>query len=167
MLGYVQSSNLSVEKQYRLLVYLKYLLETLSYETAWLSKILFEKKLKLAKEKKSIKYLLLLSSRNLWTILISILVLYIIECIILLPAPLPCMEWYAFQKAPISSNAFFNHLANVITLHFDCVDNSAKISFTTLGLAFLVIWNFVYVVIGVNFLFKNLFATFNVDELEK
>ena len=77
------------------------------------------------------------------------------------------MEWYTFQKVSISSNAFINHLANVITLHFDCIDNSAKISFTTLGLVSLVLWNVVYVVVGVNFLFKNLFASFNVDELEK
>lgn len=167
LLEYVLSSNLSVEKQYRLLVYLKYLLESFSYETAWLSNKIFEKKLKLAKEQKSIKYLLLLSSRNLWTILISILFLYFIECIILLPAPLSCMEWYTFQEVSISSNAFINHLANVITLHFDCIDNSAKISFTTLGLVSLVLWNVIYVVIGVNFLFKNLFASFNVDELEK
>lgn len=167
LLEYVLSSNLSVEKQYKLLVYLKYLLETLSYETAWLSGKIFEKKLKLAKEKKSIKFLLLLSSRNLWTILISILSLYFIECIILLPAPLSCMEWYTFQKVPISSNAFINHLANVITLHFDCIDNCAKISFTTFGLVALVIWNVVYIVIGVNFLFKNLFSSFNFDELEK
>ena len=73
LLEYVLSSSLSVEKQYKLLVYLKYLLETLSYETAWLSGKIYEKKLKLAKEKQSIKFLLLLSSRNLWTILISIL----------------------------------------------------------------------------------------------
>ena len=167
LLEYVLSPFLSVEQQYRLLVYLKYLLETLSYETAWLSNKIFEKKLKIAKKNKSIKYLLLLSSRNLWTILISILSLYFIECIILLPAPLSCMEWYTFQKVFISSNAFINHLANVITLHFDCIDNSAKISFTTLGLVSLVLWNVVYVVVGVNFLFKNLFASFNVDELEK
>lgn len=167
LLEYVLSSSLSVEKQYKLLVYLKYLLETLSYETAWLSGKIYEKKLKLAKEKQSIKFLLLLSSRNLWTILISILSLYFIECIILLPAPLSCMEWYTFQKVSISSNAFINHLANVIILHFDCIDNSAKISFTTLGLVSLVLWNVVYVVVGVNFLFKNLFASFNVDELEK
>ena len=167
MLEYILSSNLSIEKQYRLLTYLKYLLETLSYETAWLSEKIFDKKLRLAKKQKSIKYLLLLSSRNLWSILISILSLYFIECIILLPAPLSCMEWYTFQKVTISSNIFINHLANVITLHFDCIDNSAKISFSTLGLVSLVLWNVVYVVVGVNFLFKNLFASFNVDELEK
>lgn len=167
LLEYILSSNLSIEKQYRLLTYLKYLLETLSYETAWLSEKIFDKKLRLAKKQKSIKYLLLLSSRNLWSILISILSLYFIECIILLPAPLSCMEWYTFQKVTISSNIFINHLANVITLHFDCIDNSAKISFSTLGLVSLVLWNVVYVVVGVNFLFKNLFASFNVDELEK
>ena len=167
LLEYVLSSNLSVEKQYRLLVYLKYLLETLSYETTWLSNTIFKKKLKLAKKRKSLKYLLLLSSQNLWTILLSILLLYLIECIILLPAPLPCMEWFSFQKVSISNNAFINHLANVITLHFDCIDNSAKISFTTLGLVSLVLWNVVYVVVGVNFLFKSLFASFNIDELKK
>lgn len=167
LIRFIQFSSLSIEKQYRLLVYLKYMLETFSYETAWLSKMMFEKKLALAKKENKIKYCLLLSSRNLWTILGSILLLYIIECVILLPAPLTCMEWYSFQKNGISDNAFLNHLANVITLHFDCIKNSANISFTTLGLISLVCWKVVYVVLGVNFLFKNLFASFNVDELEK
>lgn len=167
LINLIQSSSLSLEKQYRLLAYLKYILETLSYETDWLSNIMFEKKLGLAKETNKIKYCLLLSSRNSWTILCSIFLLYIIECLILLPAPLSCMEWYTFQKVPISSNVFINHLVNVLTLHFGCVGNSAKISFTTLGLLFFVLWNVAYIVIGVNFLFKNLFASFSFDELEK
>ena len=52
LLEYVLSPFLSVEQQYRLLIYLKYLLETLSYETAWLSNKIFEKKLKIAKKKR-------------------------------------------------------------------------------------------------------------------
>lgn len=167
LLEYIKCPLLTTEQQFRLLSYTQYLLESLSYEASWLNIHFRRLQLKLAKEKHKVKYLLLLSSRNVWTMFLSILILYAIECFILLPAPFQFMGWYSFQKEPISSNSFINHLVNVLSLHFSCVVNSAKVSFTAPGMFALVCWNFLYIVIGGNFLFKNLFSSFDVDKLEE
>lgn len=167
LLEYVKCPWLTIEQQFRLLSYTQYLLETLSYESTWLNIHYRKLQLELAKEKNIVKYILLLSSWNIWTIIISIFILYFIECLILLPAPFHFMEWYSLQKVTLSSNCFINHLVNVLSLHFSCIDNSAKVSFTAPGILALVCWNLLYIVVGVNFLFKNLLSNFDVDKLEE
>jgi hypothetical protein len=162
---YLRCPCLSVEQQISLLTLTENLLNKSGYDSSWITPIIRKTRLKYAFKKNKVKYALLLSSWNIWSIFISILFMFFMECIVLLPAPFQWMVICDFEKQQICENETLNHLLNVITLHFDCVSNSASISFTSCGLIVLVVWSLLYMVVGVNFLFKNLFANFEIEEL--
>ncbi len=166
ILNYISESAFSNEEKYRLLCFTDYLLKSLCYDNDWISREIYNQKLILAKERSYLKWILLRSSKNTTTIICSILLMFILECVILMPAPHSFMEWYFFEKVPYSDNSLLNHIYNVLSLHFSCVENAAKISFSAQGLICLLLGSFVYIVLGINFLFKNLFVNFEVDVAE-
>lgn len=165
--GYIKDSDFDEEQIYKLLEYTKYILSSLSYEYEWVDKLIKKSKIKLAWKKHKLKCVLLASSWNSWTLLASVFLIFVIECIALLPAPFEWMAVYDLEKVTYTECGFFNHILNVVSLHFDCIENSAKLHFSSWGIVGLVVWNVVYVVVGVNFLFKNLFSNFDLDGLDK
>ena len=161
---YIMNSNFSDEQKLKLLVYTRYLLSSLSYEYDWLESLIKSVRLKLAYAKHKIKWIFLLSSWNSLTLLASILIIFTVECLFLLPAPAECMAVCTITPVHYSNCSFLNHLLNVISLHFDCIENSAKIEFNAWGIVGLVLWRLLYIIVCVNFLFKNLFSNFEVDD---
>lgn len=155
--SYIMYSGFNDEQKLKLLEYTRYLLSSLSYEYDWIESLIKNIRLKLAFAKHKFKWILLLSSWNSLTLIASIFIIFGIECVLLLPAPATFMSICTITPVHYSDCSFFNHILNVISLHFDCVDNSAKIEFNSWGLVGLVFWNMLYIIVCVNFLFKNLF----------
>lgn len=161
---YIMDSNFNDEQKFKLLLYTRNLLSSLSYEYDWLEIHLKRVRLNLALKKHKFKWILLLSSWSPLTLFISISIIFALECLLLLPAPIPSMSVCTIIPVHYSDCSFFNHIFNVISLHFDCIENSAKIQFHSWGIIGLVIWNLLYIIICVNFLFKNLFSNFEIDD---
>lgn len=161
---YIMDSGFDDEQKLKLLVYTRYILSSLSYEYDWLEKHIKKVRLKLAYKKHKIKWILLLSSWNSFTLLCSILIIFVAECLLLAPAPFECMSVCTITPVHYSDCLLFNHVLNVISLHLDCIDNSAKIEFNSWGIVGLVFWNILYIIVCVNFLFKNLFSKFEVND---
>lgn len=161
---YIMDSNFNDEQKFKLLLYTRNLLSSLSYEYDWLEIHLKRVRLNLAFKKNKFKWIFLLSSWSPLTLLASILIIFAIECLFLLPAPTPCMSVCTITPVHYSDCSFLNHILNVISLHFDIIENSAKIKFYPCGIICLVLWNMVYIIVCVNFLFKNLFSNFEVDD---
>ena len=161
---YILNSGFNDEQKFKLLLYTRNLLSSLSYEYDWIEKDIKRVRLKLAYANHKFKWILLLSSWNPYTLLASILIIFALECLLLLPAPAPCMAVCTVIPVHYSDCSFFNHILNVLSLHFDCIENSAKIQFYSWGIVGLVLWNMIYIIVCVNFLFKNLFSNFEVDD---
>lgn len=161
---YIMNSGFNDERKFKLLLYTRNILSTLSYEYDWLKKPLKRVRLDLAFKNHKFKWILLLSSWSPLTLFVSILLIFALECLFLLPAPIPCMSVCTIIPVHYSDCSFFNHILNVVSLHFDCIENSAKIQFHSWGIVGLVLWNMLYIIVCVNFLFKNLFSNFEVDD---
>lgn len=161
---YIMNSNFNDGQKFKLLLYTRNLLSSLSYEYDWLEKHLKRVRLNLAFKNHKFKWILLLSSWSPLTLIISILIIFIFECLFLLPAPAPWMSVCTIIPVHYSDCSFFNHILNVVSLHFDCIENSAKVEFHSWGIVGLVFGNLLYIIICVNFLFKNLFSNFEVDD---
>lgn len=167
LVEYIQDyTSFNAEQIYKLFVYCKTVLNWYSYNDKWLDNYIYQAKLTIAKKNYWIKYILLLSSKNIFSILLTLLIMFSIECIVLSPAPQKWMELYNVSYADFSSCTIINHVLNIISLHFDCIDNAAKLRVTSFGLILLMLWYSIYILLGVNFLFKNLFANIHIDELD-
>lgn len=164
--GYIMESDFNDEQKVKLLIYTRYILSSLSYEYNWINKLIKVSNFKLAAKKHKLKCILLASSWNTWTLLLSVLLIFSIECIMLLPAPVEWMAVCTITSVKYTDYNFINHVLNVISLHFDCIDNSANIEFSSWGIIGLVLWNLLYIIVCVNFLFKNLFSKFDINDLD-
>lgn len=162
--GYIYCSGFNEEQKLKLLIYTRYILSSLSYENEWIESHIKKVRLKIAFKKHKLKWLLILSSWNSITLLASILILFGVECVLLLPAPFEWMEVCTITPVHYTDCSFFNHVLNVISLHFDCIENSAKVKFSSWGIVGLLFWSFLYIMVCVNFLFKNLFSNFEVND---
>ena len=143
--SYIMYPGFNDEQKLKLLNFTRYLLSSLSYEYDWIESPIKRIRLKLAFAKHKFKWILLLSSWNSLTLIASILVLFALECLLLLPAPTPWMSICTITPAHYSDCSFFNHILNVISLHFDNIENSAKIEFNSWGLIGFVFWNLIYI----------------------
>ena len=89
---YIMNSGFNDERKFKLLLYTRNILSTLSYEYDWLKKPLKRVRLDLAFKNHKFKWILLLSSWSPLTLFVSILLIFALECLFLLPAPIPCMS---------------------------------------------------------------------------
>lgn len=159
---YIMGSGFNSKQKLKLLVYTRYLLLSLSYEYGWVEPLIKKASLELSFRERKLSFILQISSWNSFTLLLSILFIYILECILLLPAPISCMSVCTLIPVHYSDCSISNHMLNVLSLHFSCISNSAKIEFNSLGIVFFALWNMLYAIVCVNFLFKNLFSKFEV-----
>lgn len=113
-------------------------------------------------DKKSVKawmkYILLLSSVSLKHILISLLLLYVIFVIILLPAPLPFMELFKVQYKDFSNYFIVNHLFNVLRLLFDFEKSMEVMPINWIGVILAILGKVIFITLIAHFLVKKLTA---------
>lgn len=119
---------------------------------------------KVVKKKNKIQYLLLISSQSIRSILLTLFVLFLIELVVLFPAPFPCMELFDFSTSDICDNYFLNHVANVVSLHIGVTDISSVIPTNAFATVLLFLWEIILVVFAANILFSKLLSKIHLNE---
>ena len=148
-----------------LIHYVKYVLSQYNDDGAWLDEDMTETKLAVLKKENYLKYLILLSSSNKWRCLMTILLFFAVELIILLPAPFGWMELFDFQQANYSEYRWVNYITNVLAIKIDWIEGPKLVCLNWRGVVLCGFWLMVYVVFVVNILFNNIFA--NVSEYDE
>lgn len=148
-----------------LIHYVKNVLSQYNDDGAWLDEDMTETKLAVLKKENYLKYLILLSSSNKWRCLKTILLFFVVELIILLPAPFGCMELFDFQQVDYSEFGWLNYITNVLAIKIDWIEGPKLVCLNWRGVVLCGFWLIVYVVFVVNILFNNIFA--NISEYDE
>lgn len=154
----ITDSSLNDRQRLALVHYVKYILSQYNDDGAWLNEEMTKSKLAILKKENWLKYLILLSSSNKKRCVITILLFYIVELVILLPAPLECMQVFDFQQTNYSTVSWLNYMANVLALKIDWIEGPRLGCLNWIGVVMCGIWLLVYIVFIVNILFNNIFA---------
>lgn len=135
-------------------------------ESKKLKKIVNIKKSSLLKNEpfcfsKYIKLMLHLSTYNIFTILFTVFLLFIVTFIVLLPAPFEKWEIYKVTYHSYSEVFIVNHFVNILTSLF-AIDNQFKIEPNSLfGVFSLITLKLFYVIFIVNYLYKKVIDILN------
>lgn len=161
----ISDTLLNDRKKLSLVHYVKYVLSQYNDDGAWLDKDTIEIKLAVLKKENWLKYFILLSSSNKKRCLKTILLFFLFEVVILLPAPFEWMELYEFNEANYTDYVWLNHIANVLAMKIDWIEGPKLTCLNWSGVVLCGFWLMVYVVFVVNILFNNIFA--NISEHEE
>nr|WP_319397634.1 hypothetical protein [uncultured Carboxylicivirga sp.] len=102
-----------------------------------------------------------LSTYNLCSIIITIILLMVFSFIIFLPAPYKCWETFDITYHNYSGNFLLNHLAN-ITSNLFAIDNDFKVETNSIiGIITLISIKFFYILFIVNYLYKKVIDILN------
>ncbi len=86
-------------------------------------------------------------------LLLGLFILFIITCLILLPAPIESLEILEVTIENYSQHSILNHIMNVLTLFAD-LDNCLKVEPIGLsGLLIIIIGKFLFVILIINFFY--------------
>lgn len=101
---------------------------------------------------------------HLWATLLCIIVIFATWCVVLCPAPCNSLIFFELEQENYCDNNFLNFTANVLSLLLG-FSNSAKLYCVSVcGVFMLGIFRLFYVVLCVNYLFKNLFFKVKIDD---
>lgn len=141
-----------------LIRYIKCILAKYNDDGGWLEDEIMKNKLAILKKEAFLKYLLVLSSSNKKNCLLTIFLFFLIELIVLLPAPYSWMEVFEFQKVDYCSVVFIDYITNVLALKIDWIDGPKLVCLNWRGVLLCGMWMVVYIVFVVNILFNNIFS---------
>lgn len=154
----IDDSNLSAKQKLALVNYVKYVLSQYNDNGAWLEDESTNYKLEVLKKENCLKYLILLSSSSKWRCVKTILLFFLIELIVLLPAPFEWMELFDLQKELYSDLSWLNYIINVLAIKIDWVEGPKLVCLNWRGVVLCGVWMLVYIVFIVNILFNNIFS---------
>ena len=161
----INDNLLNDRKKLSLVHYVKCLLSQYNDDGAWLDKDTIEIKLAVLKKENRLKYFILWSSSNKIRCLKTILLFFLLEILILLPAPFEWMELFEFQETNYTEYGWLNHITNVLAIKIDWIEGPKLSCLNWRGVVLCGFWLMVYVVFIVNILFNNIFA--NISEYEE
>ena len=148
-----------------LIHYVKFVLSQYNDDGSWLDEDTKSIKLAVLKKEDWLKYLILLSSSSKWRCMKTILLFFIVELVILLPAPFEWMELFDFQQANYTEYGWLNYITNVLAIKIDWIEGPKLVCLNWCGVVLCGFWLMVYVVFVVNILFNNIFA--NISEYDE
>lgn len=158
----IDDEYLSARQKLALVNYVKYVLSQYNDNGAWLDDECIDYKLEVLKKENFIKYLILLSSSNKRRCLITIAIFFLVELIVLLPAPFDWMELFDLQKEIYSDCSWLNYIVNVLAVKIDWIEGPKLVCLNWRGVVLCGLWMLVYIVFIVNILFNNIFSDISV-----
>ena len=161
----INDEMLSDRKKLSLVHYVKYVLSQYNDDGSWLDKDTIEIKLAVLKKENLLKYFILWSSSNKQRCVKTILLFFLLEVVILLPAPFEWMELFEFNETDYTECGLLNHIINVLAMKIDWIEGSKLTCLNWIGVVLCGLWLMVYVVFVVNILFNNIFA--DISEYEE
>ncbi len=158
----IKDEKLSARQKLALVNYVKYVLSQYNDNGAWLDKECIDYKLEVLKKEYFLKYIILLSSSNKRRCLMTIVLFYLVELIVLLPAPFDWMELFDLQKEIYSDCVWLNYIVNVLAVKIEWIEGPKLICLNWRGVVLCGLWMLVYIVFIVNILFNNIFSDISV-----
>lgn len=157
---------LTDEKKYVLLEFFEDHANKLCFNKGWISREKNKLRLRIAKRRSFVKYILLLSSESIWSILLTLLILFAVECIVLSPTSIPLFQLFSLEPIHLSDSGFFNHVSNVLSLHLGIIEGPTLAILNPVGAIVMAFWQFLWIVLVVNILFRNLLTHLDINESE-
>lgn len=103
-----------------------------------------------------VRLILKLSSFNLYTLSMTLFLLFFVIALVIAPAPLPEMEILEIEKSEISQNKFINHISNLLLYMFG-VEGHMSISPSNFwGVLLIVTMKIILILVIGNFLIKEI-----------
>lgn len=154
----IDDKRLTPRQKLSLVNYVKYVLARYNDDGAWLDDKTTKYKLAQLKRDNWLKFLLALSASSIWNCLFSVIMFFVVELLILLPAPVDWMVCFDLQMIDYSTHPWLNYLSNVLALKIDWVDGPKLQCLNWKGVVLCGVWTIVYIAFVVNILFNNIFS---------
>lgn len=149
--------NVDKYKQLELLVYVKRHLQSSFEPTDWVDEQISNVKKDLYKQKHNyFLWILYCCTDSLLKMCLTIMFVFILTFLFLLPAFCDCMVLYQIEYAELTSNFYLNHIINVLALFFDLDIGCKLICLNCFSvLVYLIVRFLSFVVVG-NFLYQKI-----------
>ena len=92
----------------------------------------------------------------------TIILFFLIELIVLLPAPFEWMQLFGLQTNLYSDICWLNYIVNVLAVKIDWIEGPKLVCLNWRGVLLCGVWMLVYIVFIVNILFNNIFSDISV-----
>ncbi|MCS4163790.1 hypothetical protein [Sphingobacterium sp. BIGb0116] len=106
--------------------------------------------------------ILLLASFNIRNLILAIIITFVAISLVLVPTPYEKLAVFEISYHNYTTNQFFNHIANMLTLFLD-IDNDLKVDGTGfISVVILVLAKLAYILLIVNFIYLRLIDKLSV-----
>lgn len=164
---YIEQSYFTYRQQISLYNKVEVELKAIGEDTTWIKDRILNRKLKLLKKENKFKYLIVLSGKSKISCLITLALLFFVECIIILPAVDPQLACFHIKYADYCSSDIINHIANVWAIRLDWIEGPKISCLSTWGIILITLWLILYLVFVANIIFKNLFDKIDLYEISE
>lgn len=146
--------KLDEERQLSILRYLERTLQQLFMDTEWVEKQI-NKVLTIIYKKKHNLFLWILyfSTSSFLRTMMTVLILYLIVCLILIPVNNPIIHVFNIEYENYSSNLILNHLTNFLSFAFDLDTDFKIVCVSWFGVIIKSITKLLFITIFVNYLY--------------
>lgn len=144
--------------------YARVLYEERGYDTAFIERRVNQLKTLIAlNEKHYLKFLLQLSSYNVWTLLLSYLLFVCVVLIILLPAPFECFSILDVNLHEFAQSAPKNYLLNTLAIVSGSDYGQTVVPTGARGMLLIIVGKIFFYLLIANFILKKLEDYFTID----
>lgn len=141
-------------------------LKIIGEDVEWTQERELEIRLKIFKKENNwIKFVIVWSGKTKINSLMTLLALFVVECIVLLPISDEEHALFVFTEDRYCNNPIINHIANVLALRLEWIAGPELHCLSWIGVAMVFIWLVIYLVFVANILFKNLFKHIDIYEI--
>ena len=140
-------------------------LKAIGEDVEWIKKRELEIKLKIFSTENRLKYIIALSGKSKKNCLLTLLGLFVVECLVLLPIADDEHALFVLTEEHYSNNEFVNYIANVLALRLEWITGPELHCLSWIGVAMVLLWLVIYLVFVANILFKNLFKNIDIYEI--
>ena len=144
--------------------YARVLYEERGYDTAFIERKVNQLKTLIAlNEKHYLKFVLQLSSYNIWTLLLSYILFVFVVFLIILPAPFGCFSILEINLHPFTQSVPKNYLLNTMAIIADVDCGQTIVPTGARGMLLLIIGKIIFFLLIANFILKKLEDYFTID----
>lgn len=167
IISYIEKEYFSPRQQLSLYKKIETQLQHQGEDTSWIPKRTLNQKLKIFKKENKFKYILVYSGKNKKSCIITLLILFAIECIFLLPLADDANALFSVKQSHFSDCEILNYITNVWALRLDWIDGPELTCLSPWGIVLVTLWLGVYIVFVANIIFKNLFDDIDIYEISE
>jgi len=142
-------------------------LKVIGEDVEWIQKRELEIKLKIFSKENRFKYIIVLSGKTKKNCLLTLLGLFVVECLVLLPIADDDQALFILKEEHYSNNEFVNYIANVLALRLEWITGPELHCLSWIGVVMVLLWLVIYLFFVANILFKNLFKNIDIYEVSK